>query len=203
MPPKQPSPHQPKTKPKAPPPPPPIRNGTAPPPCPPPDYDTISISSTNSAHLSSTLKKPLNGLRPQNALKPSQTFSDSVEMESLESFKLNQPSNSRPKPPNTYFSKPPLGSQLSNGSIKSNGSATLMKSRPVSVTIGEYPSGTSRKQPNRFDFLPNGGQDKVDGSPVNQPITNQLATELAQTLNRSNLKKRTESMVRLEDINNL
>lgn len=113
-------------------------------------------------------------------------------MESLESFKLNQPINTNPKPPNTYFSnaKTPLHTQLSNGSTTSRNS-TLKKVRPVSVTIGEYPSGTTRKQPNRFDFLPNGNQDKLDGS----PISSQLANELAQTLNRSNLKKRTESMV--------
>lgn len=65
--------------------------------------------------------------------------------------------------------------------------------RPVSVTIGEYPSGTVRKQPTKFDFLQNGA-DEVDKSP-DRPISSQLASELAQTLNRSNLRKRTESMV--------
>lgn len=65
--------------------------------------------------------------------------------------------------------------------------------RPVSVTIGEYPSGTIRKQPSRFNFLQN-GVDEVDKSP-DRPISSQLASELAQTLNRSNLRKRTESMV--------
>lgn len=178
-----------KTKPKAPPPPPPTKN-SVPPPCPSPDYDTISINSNNSTHLNITPKKLMNGIK-QNGIKTSQNLNDSVEMESIESFKLNQPTNLKPKPPNTYFNKPkpPLTSQLSNGSITSN--STLKKARPVSVTIGEYPSGTSRKQPTRFDFLPNGNNDRLDGS----SISSQLATELAQTLNRSNLKKRTESMV--------
>lgn len=117
-------------------------------------------------------------------------------MDSIESFKLNQPMNTNPKPPNTYFKKQPLQSQLSNGSVTSNNS-TLKKTRPVSVTIGEYPSGTSRRPPTRFDFLPNGSQDKVDGTIGNESISNQLANELALTLNRSNLKKRTESMVSL------
>ncbi|KAJ3659498.1 hypothetical protein Zmor_011183 [Zophobas morio] len=48
-----------------------------PPPCPTPDYDTLSITSTTSS------------LPKQNGCKPSQN--DAVEMESLESFKLNQP----------------------------------------------------------------------------------------------------------------
>lgn len=193
---KSPQSYQMKTKPKAPPPPPPTKNGIIhPPPCPPPDYDTISISSSNSSNSNTINNKKINDIKQNGFIKTSQSFNDSVEMESLESFKLNQPTNIKPKPPNTYFNKQPLSSKLSNGSITSNTSATLKKSRPVSVTIGEYPSGTTRKQPTRFDFLPNGSQDRLDGSPVNQPISSQFASELAQTLNRSNLRKRTESMV--------
>lgn len=120
-------------------------------------------------------------------------------MESLESFKLDGPQDVKPKPPNTYFNnnKKKLGAQLSNESTGST--ATMRKQqRPVSVTIGEYSSGTIRRQPSRFDFLQNGGSsggaDEVDKSP-DRPISSQLASELAQTLNRSNLRKRTESMV--------
>lgn len=120
----------------------------------------------------------------------------SSDMESLESFKLDGPQDLTPKPPNTYFNnKKKLTAQLSNDSIGST--ATMRKQqRPVSVTIGEYPSGTIRKQPSRFDFLQNGGGsvDEVDKSP-DRPINSQFASELAQTLNRSNLRKRTESMV--------
>lgn len=110
-------------------------------------------------------------------------------MESLESFKINNPSDIRPKPPLTYFQKKQLSAQSSNGSVSSV--ASLKKTRPVSVTIGEYPS--MRRQPGRLDFLQNGTDDICKGK---LPITNQLASELTQTLNRSNLRKRTESMVR-------
>lgn len=153
-----------------------------PPPCPTPDYDTLSINSCNS--------NKTNGY----ANRTSQQDNDAVEMESLESFKLNNPSDVRPKPPNTYFNRPKvrLSSQLSNDSNSST-STMRKQQRPVSVTIGEYPSGTVRKQPSKFDFLQNGA-DEVDKSP-NRPISSQLASELAQTLGRSNLRKRTESMV--------
>lgn len=163
-----------KTKPKAPPV--PVKYSVLssynqPPPCPTPDYDTLSISSSLSNN------------------KPSQNIVDSVDMESLESFKINNPSDIRPKPPNTYFQKKQLSAQISNGSASSV--ASLKKPRPVSVTIGEYPS--MRRQPGRLDFLQNGTDDICRGK---QPITSQLASELTQTLNRSNLRKRTESMVR-------
>lgn len=138
-----------------------------PPPCPTPDYDTLSITSTTSLPKQNGYNKP-----SQNHL------NDSVEMESLESFKLNNPGGMKPKPPDTYFNK--------------NGTSTIRKQRPVSVTIGEYPSGTIRRTPGRLDFLQNGTD---SASPTNTPISNQLASELAQTLSRSNLRKRTESMV--------
>ncbi|XP_018570293.1 harmonin isoform X3 [Anoplophora glabripennis] len=161
-----------KTKPKAPPI--PVKYSVLssynqPPPCPTPDYDTLSISSSVSNN------------------KPSQNISDSVDMESLESFKINNPSDIRPKPPNTYFQKRQLNAQSSNGSVSSV--TSLKKPRPVSVTIGEYPS--MRRQPGRLDFLQNGTDSICQGK---QPITSQFASELTQTLNRSNLRKKTESM---------
>ncbi|XP_031338949.1 harmonin [Photinus pyralis] len=138
-----------------------------PPPCPTPDYDTLSINSAN----------------------PSQN--DLVEMESLESYTLTNPNSQPPKPPNTFFNKPPLGSRLSNGSTTST--LSTKKQRPVSVTIGEYPSGSLRRQPGKLDFLQNGNG---DGGP-NESITTQFASELAHTLRRSNLRRRTESMENL------
>ncbi|KAK5644117.1 hypothetical protein RI129_007962 [Pyrocoelia pectoralis] len=139
-----------------------------PPPCPTPDYDTISINS-NAKTLAS-----------QN---------DLVEMESLESYTLNNPNSQPPKPPNTYFNKLPLGSRLSNGSTSST--LSNKKQRPVSVTIGEYPSGSLRRQPGKLGFL--NANEEMDRS-SNESITTQFASELAHTLRRSNLRKRTESM---------
>lgn len=77
-----------KTKPKAPPV--PVKHSVLsfhqPPPCPTPDYDTLSISSSSSSN------------------KPSQK-TESVEIESMDSFKLNNLPNYKPKSPNTYFQK--------------------------------------------------------------------------------------------------
>lgn len=69
----------------APPPPPP-----SPPYCPTPDYDTVSLAS-----------------------EVGKQKGDIVEMQSLESFKLTNPSHAKPKPPSTYF---PKGSEM-NGLV--------------------------------------------------------------------------------------
>ncbi|KAF5308257.1 hypothetical protein FQR65_LT06250 [Abscondita terminalis] len=150
-----------------------------PPPCPTPDYDTISLSSNYSK---STFSRS-NSSTSQN---------DAIEMDSIDSVILNNPSTFRPKQPNTYF-KTPLSSQLSNGSTTSTSTIGSRKQRPISVTIGEYPSGSLRKQPGRLDFLNNVNGD-VEKKSGGGPISTQLASELAHTLSRSNLRKRTESM---------
>lgn len=115
---------------------------------------------------------------------------DSAEMESLESFKINNPSDVKPKPPCTYFKKRSLTSTVSSQSTSSN-TSTIRRSRPVSVTIGEYPS--MRRQPGKLDFLQNGSSNGT-GSSNDDSLGSRLTSELTQTLNRSNLKKRTESM---------
>lgn len=114
---------------------------------------------------------------------------DKAELDSLESYKLKNPTNVQPKPPSNYFVRAP------------NGTATMKKHmRPVSVTIGEYAGGgNSRREPTKLDFL-NG--DKPDGplpAMEDEPITNRLQSELALTLSRSNLRKKTDAMV--SDIN--
>lgn len=118
-------------------------------------------------------------------LKSKNVKDEKAELESLESFKLNNPSNALPKPPSNYFMRAP------------NGTATMKKNiRPVSVTIGEYASGggAGRREPSKLDFL-NG--DKTDGTraPEDVPITNRLQSELVMTLSRSNLRKKTEALV--------
>ncbi|XP_023952041.1 uncharacterized protein LOC112055966 isoform X2 [Bicyclus anynana] len=106
---------------------------------------------------------------------------ENAEVESLESYKLKNPLNVTPKPPSNYFIKAP------------NGSATMKKhARPVSVTIGEYVNNVGRKEPSKLDFL-NG--DKSDlRSPEDEPISSRLQSELALTLSRSNLRKKTEAL---------
>lgn len=163
-----------KPKPKAPPV--PAKKSTLsfhqPPPCPTPDYDTLSISSASSF------------------VKPSQKLSgisEVVEMDSLDSFKLNNSltKTNIPKPPSIYFQKNRLSAQVSNTSIESNDSIDY--GRGVNVSIGGY---VAKSSPGKFDFLRNN-----EKRPVGKSISTSLTSELTQTLNRSNLKKRTESMV--------
>ncbi|CAG9832319.1 unnamed protein product [Diabrotica balteata] len=163
------TPTAPKIKPKAPPV--PIKRSVLscyqPPPCPTPDYDTLSLSSTSST------------------IKPAH-INESVEMDSLESFKMHNPNHVTPKPPGTYFQKRDLCSKLSNGSVAS--SAGKERPKSVNISIGEY--AAVRSPPRKLDFLKNGtlGRNSVGNGPGN------LAYELSQTLNKSNLRKRTESM---------
>lgn len=150
-----------------------------PPPCPTPDYDTLSITSTTS----------------HNNVKSSQhnNNNDTVEMESLESFRINNPSHLKPKPPNTYFQKSP--ETLPNGFDYYDQREVNNCRRPISITIGEYP--TLRKQPGKLDFLQNRSNEEPSMNGKESPITTQFASELARTLTRSQLRKRTESMVRV------
>nr|CAD7393889.1 unnamed protein product [Timema cristinae] len=127
---------------------------------------------------------------------------DSVEMQSLESFTLNNPVSPSPKPPSTYFASGKNNNPLRNAGSTLNLTSTDTilkrnipnnKSRPVSITIGEYPSGAERRTPNRFDFLPPSSTDSSKVSPdAKSPITSQLHSELMHTLSRSNLRKHTD-----------
>lgn len=115
----------------------------------------------------------------------SQIKEENAELQSIESYTLRNPSlSAQPRPPSNYFVGAP------------NGTATMKKNvRPVSVTIGEYNgSNAARRPPTKLDFL-NG--DSPDGHQAtdNEPLTNRLQSELALTLSRSNLRKKTETMV--------
>jgi len=143
-----------------------------PPTTPTPDYDTSNVL------IKVTNKPP-----------PQKSKLDAVEMESLESFKLNNPSSPAPKPPSTYFMK------------QQNGTLTMKKaSQQISVTIGEYPTNTFRKQPSKLGFL-NG--DVVDSGKLksDEPVGSRLQSELTQLLSKSNLKKKTESVRSFNDYN--
>lgn len=128
---------------------------------------------SNSTLPRSLPKKPVNRTTSHN---PSNTHhNDAVEMESLDSFAIHNPA-SNPKPPSTYFHPDSFDAAK----------------KPLSnVTIGEY-AGASRKTPGKFDFLNGSAADSNK-----EPINSQFASELAQTLNRSNLRRRTDSMVKL------
>ncbi|KAJ9593776.1 hypothetical protein L9F63_027581, partial [Diploptera punctata] len=189
-------------------------NGS-PPACPTPDYDTSSSisSSSSSPHISVNMKPTqshniptyatVNKVKKQvlnpstNGTKPSQKSpknNDSVEMQSIESFILSNPQSQKPRPPDTYFVVPEKKGNLANGSdsnqLSWRAEKLRNKPRPVSVTIGEYPTGVERRTPARFDFLPShnvaNNTPETDGSSINC----KLQSELTQTLLRSNLKKK-------------
>ncbi|GLH04704.1 uncharacterized protein GBIM_10355 [Gryllus bimaculatus] len=154
--------------------------------------NSVNSKPTNSVSLVNGSTKPVNsnGLNQNKA--PAKPSNDGVEMESLESFELTNPQNPEPKPPETYFPK-----RRQQSSIASSPKSTLStaststagrKPRPVSVTIGEYPSGTTRREPSKFTFL--SGTDQTDIA--NGGVTDRLQSELMRTLNRSDLKRRTE-----------
>ncbi|XP_045526070.1 uncharacterized protein LOC123715200 isoform X2 [Pieris brassicae] len=105
-----------------------------------------------------------------------------ADVDSLESYKLQSPGNVNLKPPSNYFIKAP------------NGTATMKKhSRPVSVTIGEYVNNMSgRREPSKLEFL--NGDKKNCQSVDEESLSSRLQSELALTLSRSNLRKKTEAM---------
>ncbi|KAK2584755.1 hypothetical protein KPH14_007082 [Odynerus spinipes] len=161
------------------------------------------------------------------------TSEDSVEMQSIESFKLKDaPNPVIPKPPPTYF---PLSNSSStstiNGSPRHVAAGTAAKTQvkekeqstsPSTETAkivtgnGVSPNGTvaggptakapvgkvairigayegEAKQPAKLDFLAQ--QPRVEKSvndETNGPVVSRLQNELAATLQRSNLRRKTE-----------
>ncbi|XP_018360989.1 PREDICTED: uncharacterized protein LOC108759840 [Trachymyrmex cornetzi] len=146
---------------------------------------------------------------------------DSVEMQSIESFKLKETPNTVPKPPPTYFpvtspsstnnsprhvgtaSKIPKDAATSPVAELAKNSATpisptnsaqpsKLPSGKVAIRIGSYEGET--KQPSRLEFLPqqpSRDKNSVDDSD-NSPVVSRLQNELAATLQRSNLRRKTE-----------
>ena len=107
---------------------------------------------------------------------------DLAEMESIESFQLNNPSSQIPVPPPMYFSS------------QKSGPPTMKKiQRPVSVIINSY---DDKQEPGKFDFI----EAKTNGNNngyqrANEDMSTRLKNELEKTLSRSNLRRRSDSMV--------
>lgn len=182
----------------------PKREATEDPPPPPPMPITNGLQNGNHLAKADNILKTVLDLKTSNCRKngtltrtPTPDYVDKAhvqlktvkdekaELESLESYKLKNPVNVAPKPPSNYFVKAP------------NGTTTMKKNaRPVSVTICEYSNnGNSRREPTKLDFLGTDMPDGIlsDGNDI--PITNRLQSELALTLSRSNLRKKTEALV--------
>lgn len=149
---------------------------------------------------------------------------DAVEMQSIESFKLKETPNTVPKPPPTYFPVTSPSSTGSPRHIGASGKiasgkdaatspvAELVKTpssvsptnsaqtsrQPggkVAIRIGAYEGET--KQPSRLEFLPQqSGREKnsVADETTNGPVVSRLQNELAATLQRSNLRRKTEGV---------
>lgn len=189
----------------------------SPPACPTPDYDTSSsVSSSSSPHVTVNVKSSqshnmptyatVNKINKQvlnPATKTSQKNNDSVEMQSIESYKLTNPQSQKPKPPDTYFLDSLRNAKLTNGSDSSQVSwraeKLRNKPRPVSVTIGEYPTGVERRAPSRFDFLPSHNAANTTSETDGSNINGKLQSELTQTLLRSNLRKKTSAQDDLQN----
>ncbi|XP_076274051.1 uncharacterized protein LOC143204978 isoform X1 [Rhynchophorus ferrugineus] len=147
-----------------------------PPPCPTPDYDTLSLASTTSSNITTN--------------KISQNSKSSNGRVDMEALRLNTNLDDGLQSSPVTVQKRSLTGTLSN-QFQGGKTSTLRNNRPVSVTIGEYPS--MRRQPGKLDFLHNGNLDALEFR-KNESLGSRLTSELTQTLNRSNLKKRTESM---------
>uniref|UniRef100_A0A0A9WBB5 Harmonin n=1 Tax=Lygus hesperus TaxID=30085 RepID=A0A0A9WBB5_LYGHE len=174
----------------------------SPPYCPTPDYDTTSIASevveevarrttnnnnNNSQHHGNSAHSCHNGNHQSDGKAKANGKMDKVEMQSLESFKLTNPSKVKPRPPSTYFT--PTASSHSDTSNGSTASTLPVKDKPI-VTIREYPDGKERRNPVKFDFLQNIGPPGPVAS--GQPIACRLQDELSQTLSRATILSQNE-----------
>uniref|UniRef100_A0A1B6LG89 PDZ domain-containing protein n=2 Tax=Graphocephala atropunctata TaxID=36148 RepID=A0A1B6LG89_9HEMI len=153
-----------------------------PPDCPTPDYDKQSISSdpsqkNNNVKVQTTVTHSVNGNSKNGS-------ADFVEMQSLESFKLTNPSVLKPKPPPIYF-KPNM-----NGSntVSSASSKVSSDSKP-NITIREYPKNTDVKNPERFQFLSHNGSQHATAIKTDEPLAMRLQDELNHTLSKANLRQ--------------
>jgi len=139
-----------------------------------PDYDSpeATLVKVNGERAKGTLGR----IAMQEAIKAN---GDLAEMESIESFQLNNPTSQIPVPPPMYFS------------LQKSGPPTMKKiQRPVSVIINSY---DDKQEPGKFDFI----EAKSNGNTnqrVNEDMSTRLKNELEKTLSRSNLRRRSDSM---------
>jgi harmonin len=108
---------------------------------------------------------------------------DLAEMESIESFKLINPSSQIPIPPPMYFSS------------QKSGPPTMKKvQKPISVIINTY---DDKEKPGKFNFFEmQTNRNLQNTQKTNENVSTRLKTELEKTLLRSNLRKKSDSMVR-------
>lgn len=144
-----------------------------------PDYDSpdSTLIKTDGERPKGTMGR----IAMQEAIKAN---GDLAEMESIESFQLTTPNSQIPVPPPMYFSS------------QKSGPPTMKKiQRPVSVIINSY---DDKKEPGKFDFIDVQSNGHANGHQrINEDMSTRLKNELEKTLSRSNLRRRTDSIVSL------
>jgi hypothetical protein len=108
---------------------------------------------------------------------------DLVEMESIDSFRLNSPSSKIPIPPPMYFQS----QKFEPVTLKK------VQQKPVSVIVSSY---DNKREPGRLDFVddPRGDRDRSFDE-NNVDMSTRLKYELEKTLSRSNLRRSLVSCV--------
>jgi len=172
---------------------------------------TTTMTTTTVTSASSSVPAP----PPLPHSSKSRSSDDAVEMQSIESFKLKETPSTVPKPPSTYF---PMTCPSPNGSPRhaprtasgkdaaTSPVAELAKTslpsptkiaqsaRPnkVAIKIGAYEG--EAKQPSRLEFLPQqtNRDNTVAKEAASDGVVSKLQNELAATLLRSNLRRKTE-----------
>lgn len=114
---------------------------------------------------------------------------DLIEMESIDSFRLNSPSSKIPIPPPMYFQS----QKFEPTTLKK------VQQKPVSVIVSSY--NGNKKEPGRLEFVddPHGDRDRSYDE-NNVDMSTRLKYELEKTLSRSNLRR---SLVSSEGWQNL
>lgn len=103
---------------------------------------------------------------------------DLVEMESIDSFRLNSPSSKIPIPPPMYFQS----QKFEPTTLKK------VQQKPVSVIVSSY--NGNKREPGRLDFVDDLQSDRDRSYDENNvDMSTRLKYELEKTLSRSNLRR--------------
>lgn len=143
-----------------------------------PDYDSPDNTLTK-ASLQQQTEQQQKGTMSRIALQElAKSKGDLIEMESIDSFRLNSPSSKIPIPPPMYFQS----QKFEPTTLKK------VQQKPVSVIVSSY--NGNKKEPGRLDFVddPHGDRDRSFDE-NNVDMSTRLKYELEKTLSRSNLRR--------------
>lgn len=153
-----------------------------------PDYDspesTLNKLQTELQHQQQQQQK---GTMSRIALQElAKAKGDVAEMESIESFKMNQPSSKIPAPPPMYFQT----QKFEPTTLKK------VQQKPVSVIVSSYNS--NKKEPGKLDFVDNSNNNSTNiyDENANVDMSTRLKYELEKTLSRSNLRRSLDNILK-------